>query len=164
MNRLQILQQDLDNLRLTWFTENSLQTKQFCFWRCHLFWGKVRPGQFSADWPGNTLWNHGNPEGNNCNPEGDIETIFTDRLLIDIFSWSPLYIFASNAATIAYRIRIFSSPALCSGWAIVITFLSVVSPSVHPPGNTFRQQLLQTHWSYLSLTWLECCLGKGNSK
>ena len=40
---------------------------------------------------------------------------------------------------------VFSSPELCSGWAIVITFC--VSP-VHPSINSLKRQL-QSHWSDL---------------
>ena len=55
----------------------------------------------------------------------------------------------------------FSSPELCSGWAIVITFCpSFVCPSV----NTFKRPLLRSCWASFAQISCGASLGWGNKR
>ena len=55
----------------------------------------------------------------------------------------------------------FSSPELCSGWAIVITFRP---PSVRPSVNIFKRLLLWSRWANFAQISYEASLGWGNER
>ena len=58
-----------------------------------------------------------------------------------------------------------SSPELCSGWAIVITFRpSSVHPCVRPSVNIFKQLLLWNRWANFAQISYGASLGWGNKK
>ena len=60
---------------------------------------------------------------------------------------------------------LFSSPELCSGWAIVITFRpSSVHPSVRPSVNNFKRLLLWNRWANFAQISYGASLGWGNEK
>ena len=55
---------------------------------------------------------------------------------------------------------LFSSPDLCSGWAIVISFHACVRPSV----NIFKQRLLRSPWANFVQISYGASLGWGNER
>ena len=60
---------------------------------------------------------------------------------------------------------IFSSPELCSGWAIVIIFRpSSVRPSIRPSVNIFKRLLLWNRWANFAQISYGASLGWGNEK
>ena len=64
---------------------------------------------------------------------------------------------------------IFSSPELCSGWAIVITFrpssvCPSVRPSFRPSVNIFKRLLLWSHWANFAQISYGASLGWGNKR
>ena len=76
--------------------------------------------------------------------------------------WKSLFFFFS-------RHSFFSSPELCSGWAIVITFRpSSVHPSVRPSVrasvNIFKRLLLWNRWANFAQISYGASLGWGNEK
>ena len=68
---------------------------------------------------------------------------------------------------------VFSSPELCSGWAIVITFRpssvrlcvrASIRPSMHPSVNIFKWLLLWNGWANFAQISYGASLGWGNEK
>ena len=84
---------------------------------------------------------------------------------VTYISWSiDFALYLEDCLMDGHQFFFFSSPELCSGWAIVITFRASVRPYVRPSVNIFKRLPLWNRWANFSQISYGASLGWGELK